>query len=157
MLDYFVRALPALIFLAFGLQLSAIDIRTHRLPNRLVGALILMLAICEIWIDTSRFRTAAVVALLCLATYSTLYLISRGQLGLGDVKFSIATGLALGWYVPNQWLTSILLAFTLAGVAATIGIAIKKFDKSSRLAFGPFMFLSVLALITTSAGEVLFG
>lgn len=138
---------PALIFVGFGLKLSIIDWQTHRLPNRVVAWLTISLLITEALIDQNRFIQSVMVGFLCFATYLFLYFLSRGQLGLGDVKFSFACGLIAGWYFADLWLLSIFIAFSLAGLVAVIGLLLKQMDKSTRLAFGPFMYLSAVGLL----------
>lgn len=139
--------MPLLILCGFGLRLSAIDIRAHRLPNRIVG----LFALIELTIlgtlsltssDFTRLAAAFGVAMLTMATFVILFAISRGALGMGDVKFAFPLGLCIGWYAPIYWLGTILLSFTLAGLWASFGIITKRLHLKSALAFGPFMFLS---------------
>jgi leader peptidase (prepilin peptidase)/N-methyltransferase len=141
--------LPLLILGGFGTRLSAIDIKVHRLPNRIVG----LFAVTELAIlgtsslisaDFARLAAAFGVAMLTMATYLILFAISRGALGMGDVKFAFPLGLCIGWYAPSYWLGTILLSFTLAGLLASIGIITKRLHLKSALAFGPYMFFGTL-------------
>lgn len=147
--------LPMLILCGFGLRLSAIDIKVHRLPNRIVG----LFAVIELAIlgtlslissDVARLAAAFGVATLTMATYLILFVISRGSLGMGDVKFAFPLGLCIGWYAPSYWLGTILLSFTLAGLLASFGIITKRLHLKSALAFGPFMFLSTVICCGTT-------
>jgi leader peptidase (prepilin peptidase)/N-methyltransferase len=139
----------------FGIQLSAIDIKTHRLPNQLVGgfALIEMVALGILsWLasDFARLSNALGIATITTTAYLLLHLLSRGSLGMGDVKFAFPLGLCVGWYAADLWLTNIFVAFLLAGLVTGIGIAVRRLDRKSRIAFGPFMFAS--AVITLALG-----
>ena len=130
----------------FGLQLSLIDIKSHRLPNLLVGEflvleILLMGAISLTTSDVARMADAVGVAVAMFSTYLVLYLVSRGSLGMGDVKFAFPLGLSIGWYSTDYWFASILITFLLAGLVAVIGLASKRIDRKSRLAFGPYMFI----------------
>jgi leader peptidase (prepilin peptidase)/N-methyltransferase len=60
---------------------------------------------------------------------------------MGDVKFAFPLGLTVGWFAPDLWLIAIFTSFLLAGVVAVIGIAAKRIDRTSHIAFGPYMFL----------------
>ena len=130
----------------FGIRLSIIDVKTHRLPNHLVGWFvaveILIMGITG-WMasDFARLLTALGLAATTMISYVLLYLLSRGSLGMGDVKFAFPLGLCVGWYAPGNWLLAIFISFLIAGVVAVIGLVTKQMTRKSRLAFGPYMFL----------------
>lgn len=137
--------LPLLILLFFGLWLSIIDIRSHRLPNQVVAAMTLisffvqaLLALSQSQLD--RLIAALTTALATTLVYLLLYLCSRGSMGMGDVKFAFPLGLAIGWYALEQWLPAIFLTFLLAGLVALIGVALKRTSWKSQLALGPYMY-----------------
>ena len=91
--------------------------------------------------DFARLLPALGVAAATMISYVLLYLVSRGSLGIGDVKFAFPLGLCVGWYSANQWLLAIFVSFLIAGVVAVIGLVTKQMTRKSRLAFGPYMFL----------------
>ena len=130
----------------FGARLSIVDFKSHRLPNQLVGwfiaTQILIVAVIS-WMasDLDRFGTALGIAGVTTIVYLLLYLVSRGSLGMGDVKFAFPLGLCVGWYSANQWLVAIFVSFLLAGLVSVIGLVTKRMTRKSRLAFGPYMFL----------------
>ena len=130
----------------FGARLSIVDFKSHRLPNQLVGwfiaTQILIVAVIS-WMasDLDRFGTALGIAGVTTIVYLLLYLVSRGSLGMGDVKFAFPLGLCVGWYSSDQWLVAIFVSFLIAGVVAVIGLVTKRMTRKSRLAFGPYMFL----------------
>ena len=130
----------------FGARLSIIDFKSHRLPNKLVGWFtateILIMGITG-WMasDFARLLTALGIAAATMISYVLLYLLSRGSLGMGDVKFAFPLGLCVGWYSANQWLVAIFVSFLIAGLVAVIGLVTKRITRKSRLAFGPYMFL----------------
>ena len=141
-----IHFLPFIPLAYFGLHLSVIDFKTHRLPNKLVGWFvaveILIMGIIE-WMasDFARLLTALGVAAAAIISYVLLYILSRGSLGMGDVKFAFPLGLCAGWYSPGNWLAAIFVSFFLAGIVAVIGLVTKRMTRKSRLAFGPYMFL----------------
>jgi len=138
--------LPMIPLAYFGAQLSIIDFKSHRLPNKLVGWFtateILIMGITG-WMasDFARLLTALGIAATTMISYVLLYLVSRGSLGMGDVKFAFPLGLCVGWYSANQWLVAIFVSFLIAGLVAVIGLVTKRMTRKSRLAFGPYMFL----------------
>ncbi len=133
----------------FGARLSIIDFKSRRLPNRLVAwftaTQILIMGLTS-WItsDLARLTTALGIAVATMIVYLLLYLVSRGSLGMGDVKFAFPLGLCVGWYSADYWLVAIFTSFLLAGLVAVIGLVTKRMTRKSRLAFGPYMFLGTL-------------
>ena len=95
------------------------------------------------WIasDFSRLTIALGIATVTMLVYLLLYLVSRGSLGMGDVKFAFPLGLCAGWNSAEYWLVAIFVSFLLAGLVAVIGLVTKRMTRKSRLAFGPYMFL----------------
>jgi leader peptidase (prepilin peptidase)/N-methyltransferase len=140
---------PMILLAYFGIRLSIIDFKAHRLPNQLVG----WFAVIEVFLlgflswfadDLARLMTALVVGVASTTAYLLLYFLSRAALGMGDVKFAFPLGLCVGWYSANHWLVAIFVSFLLAGLVAVIGLATKRMTRKSRLAFGPYMFLGTL-------------
>jgi leader peptidase (prepilin peptidase)/N-methyltransferase len=139
--------LPIIPLAYFGIRLSIIDFKIHRLPNKLVGwfaltEVLLLVGLSFVESDLRGLVTAIGVALTTMSIYVLLYFISRGALGMGDVKFAFPLGLCIGWYSPEQALISLYISFLAAGFVALIGIISKRMSRRSRLAFGPYMFLS---------------
>jgi leader peptidase (prepilin peptidase)/N-methyltransferase len=145
--------IPLLVFVGFGTRLSAIDIKVHRLPNQLVAwftAIQIATLIALSLDDINDLKLPVLVAVGTSAVYSILFILSRGSLGMGDVKFAFPLGLTVGWYAPELWLMAIFGTFLSAGVVALVGIITKRMNRQSKLALGPYMFLSTL--ITCVAG-----
>lgn len=134
------------IFLSYGIALGIIDIRILRLPNRLLLDLFIWLLIAEIlcnfgnrvhYVLASAVTTALVVAIV-LATVS---LLSRGNLGMGDAKYSVCIAV----FCSNTN-SSLLVALWLAGVFAVIHKHRSLVGKSKELQiatthipFGPYL------------------
>jgi leader peptidase (prepilin peptidase)/N-methyltransferase len=145
--------IPLLVLVGFGARLSAIDLKVHRLPNQLVAwftAIQLATLIALSLDDFNELKTPLLVAVGTTAIYLILFMLSRGALGMGDVKFAFPLGLTVGWYAPELWLMAIFSSFLCAGVVALIGIAAKRITRNSPIAFGPFMFLGSLFVIAFS-------
>lgn len=143
--------IPLIPLAYFGLRLSFIDFKTHRLPNRLVAwfTAFELLALLAANLGASDFQrlldSLQIGALNCLA-YLILYALSRGSLGMGDVKFAFPLGLCIGWFAANYWLYSIFGTFLLAGFVAGLGMAAKQISRKSRIALGPYMFASTIVI-----------
>lgn len=151
----FLWVVPLVVFIAFASVLSLIDARTHLLPNRLVLASLIATLCAEAVIvavsdQTALLTQSLIVAFQTLLVYIGLLVVSRGQLGMGDVKYSFVTGLIIGWVSPQMWLICIWLAFTLAALWALITIRQGGNGRQSAIAFGPFMSIAVVLCAVSS-------
>jgi leader peptidase (prepilin peptidase)/N-methyltransferase len=145
--------IPLLVLVGFGTRLSVIDLQVHRLPNQLVAwfTATQIAALIALSLDgINELKTPLLVAIGTTAIYLILFILSRGALGMGDVKFAFPLGLTVGWYAPEFWLMAIFSSFLCAGVVALIGIAAKRITRNSPIAFGPYMFLGSLFVIAFS-------
>lgn len=139
--------IPLVVFIGFGTRLSVIDLKVHRLPNQLVAwftATQIATLIALSLDDINYLKLPVLVAVGTSAIYLILFALSRGSLGMGDVKFAFPLGLTVGWYAPDLWLMAIFGTFLSAGVVALVGIIAKRMNRQSKLALGPYMFLSTL-------------
>ena len=142
-------ALPLTIFVFFATALSVIDARRHILPNRLVFAGCVSVLGMQMVVGfhhhaSNLFQQSLTTAVQTLAVYLVLLVASRGQLGMGDVKFSFMTGLIIGWVAPELWLMAIWVAFAIAAIWALFTRARGRQDLQTVIAFGPFMSISTL-------------
>ena len=136
--------LPLLILIGFGTWLSVVDLKAHRLPNRLVGWFTVTQIAVLFVLNLGNLKpvgTSHLVAGASTATYLVLFIVSRGALGMGDVKFAFPLGLTVGWYSPDLWLMAIFISFLGAGAVAVIGLMTKRINRSSHIAFGPYMYV----------------
>lgn len=141
--------IPLVVFIGFGTRLSVIDLKVHRLPNQIVAcftATQLATLIALSLDDINDLKLPLFVAIGTSAIYLILFVLSRGSLGMGDVKFAFPLGLTVGWYAPEFWLIAIFGTFLSAGVVALVGITAKRMNRESKLALGPYMFLSTLLI-----------
>jgi len=145
--------LPLLVFAGFGIRLSAIDLKVHRLPNYLVAWFTVTQVVTLIGLnlgDLELLRISILTAAGTTAIYLILFILSRGAFGMGDVKFAFPLGLTVGWFAPDLWLIAIFTSFLLAGIVAVIGLAAKRIERTTHLAFGPYMFLGSFVVIAYS-------
>lgn len=137
-----------------GLLLLAVDADVHRLPNALTlplaAAVLALLALAAAtsgqWPDLRRalVASAAVGGAFVLVS---LVLGSRG-IGMGDAKLMLAIAPLLGWYGWPTLLVGVYAAFALGGLAALVLLVLRRADRATHLAFGPYLVLgAVLALL----------
>jgi len=127
--------------------LADIDLRTHRLPNRIVGplALAVVAAVAIAGVATSdpaRIGVAVVVGVGFVAAMLAMHI--AGGLGMGDVKLSFPIGAVAGWYGLDAVIITILVTATAGGLAAGIVMAKAK-TTSTRFSYGPCLALGSVA------------
>lgn len=139
--DYFASLGTVYIF-AVAWPLSRIDIREHRLPNRLVlpafpialfglatGALV-----ANRWPDFAMAVIAAAVAFACGL------LVNRfGSLGMGDVKLIAAMTLAMTWFSFIGPLVALVLGFVFAATVILVQLARGRTNLQNSIALGPYL------------------
>jgi leader peptidase (prepilin peptidase)/N-methyltransferase len=122
-----------------------IDLREHRLPNRLVlpafpVAFLAQLIATIISADWARQLSAVLIAL-------AVGVIGLGAnyidtLGMGDVKLATVIALTLGYF--NPWLPAIAIgiAFVLAFAVVIVLITLGKVKIGSSIPLGPYLLVS---------------
>lgn len=135
-----------------GAWLIVIDARTHRLPNRIVlptlGALVL-LAIIEALAtgDGERLVRALLGGLALGAFYAVMHLISRQGMGGGDVKLAAVIGLVLAWHGWQVLVLGAAAAFLLGALYASVLMLLRRANRHTRIAFGPWMIIGAVLAI----------
>jgi leader peptidase (prepilin peptidase)/N-methyltransferase len=150
-------ALPAYLALALAcVALVVVDLDTKLLPNRitypalgLVAALLLVASLAEH--DPGRMARALAAAAVAAALLLALALISPGGMGLGDVKFALVLGLALGWLGWEAVVAGLIGAFLLGGVAALAALLILRADRTTQIPFGPWLALGAILAVLAAA------
>jgi leader peptidase (prepilin peptidase)/N-methyltransferase len=137
------------IFAGFGLALSVIDIREHRLPNNLlaIAALAGLAAVATSAIssdDLGALVRAVLGAVIVFGALLVMALVAPTGLGMGDVKLGAITGLYLGWLGWSWLFWGTFIGFAMGAVWAVALIMIKKAQRSTPIAFGPFLILGVV-------------
>lgn len=119
------------LFCVFLLVMAVIDFRTGLLPDKgnlyLAGLGLAMAGIM------GELQNALFGAVLGAALLFALRTLSRGGIGLGDVKYAAAFGIWLGW---QGTLLALALAFALGACLALVLLGTGRLE---RLAFGPFL------------------
>ena len=149
MLELLFILTPLIVFLPFGWRLSRIDYQSYILPNRELLRVFCLLLVCQFLLtiaqgDTSRWLTSLKVASLCFVVFIVLYLLSRAQLGMGDVKYSAVLGLVVGWTNPDAWMIFIWLSFMFAAVWSVWKYLRHEIQTGGHIAFGPFLTVALI-------------
>ena len=132
-------------FAGGGLWLSAIDLRTQRLPRRLIYAtagLVIALYLAAVVFgggESRRLWWAIALGAVAAAVLSVMVVGSRGGLGDGDARLAGLIGVTLGYWGWPLVVIGISVGFMLGAIAALIAVLLRKATMRSSIPFGPFM------------------
>ena len=151
-----VVAVAYLGFAALSVALAVIDVREHRLPNRLVlpaypAVLVLFALACALGAPWTRFGGAAAGMAVLFVVFAVFRLASRAGLGGGDVKLAGVVGGMLGWIGWDAVLVGVFAAFLLGGLFGLLLLALRRADRRTRFAFGPWMLAGAWAGVAAGA------
>lgn len=141
---------------ALGVALAAIDIAVQRLPDRLTlllypGLIALFGLATAVDGHPSHLLRALLGGLVLGGGYLVLAVLSRGQLGGGDVKLAGGIGIALGWLGWPTLLVGASLGFVLMGVVSLVLLIARRITLQHSMSFGPFMLGGALVAILAVA------
>ncbi|GIF11475.1 prepilin peptidase [Actinoplanes teichomyceticus] len=144
-----VPQLPVLLLAGeVGVLLALADLRTLRLPDRLVATLALGGGLPLALLAPARIGAALVATVLVGGAYLGLALLPGRGLGLGDVKLGAALTLLLG--LLGGWpavLTGLAAAHLIGGLTAVFRLATRR---GRVFPFGPALLLGALTGITAA-------
>ncbi|WP_127588955.1 prepilin peptidase [Paenibacillus koleovorans] len=132
-----------ILFFLFLLWVSIVDYRTFTIPNRILLYGLMAGGVLQVvqkdWQDSlieslSGMLTGFFILFL-------LYLLSRGKMGFGDVKFVAVCGIYLG---VQGTLVAILLGTAIGGGAGALLLLKRKGDRKQYMAYGPYLALGAL-------------
>lgn len=114
-------ALP--LFTAWCAIAAAVDLRTHRLPDRLTAAG--ALAVLGYAAGSGQFAAALLGAALLAGLYLAAHLVAPAGIGAGDVKLAVALGAAAACAGARAWVWAALLAPLGTAVAGLVLLALR--------------------------------
>ena len=151
------QTLPQLAwYVGLGLPIAWIDLRSHRIPNRLSAALASGLVITSL-LSNGAIATPTRSALGLAGALLLIYLLIPGSMGAGDIKLAFS----VGWF---SYLSPLLLTMAIAcsagllfglgqGVVAAIRGQTTAFGRASlfgrAIPFAPFLLLAGLSTMWT--------
>jgi leader peptidase (prepilin peptidase)/N-methyltransferase len=135
-----------------GVVLSVIDVRHHRLPDRIVlpavGAALVLLVSAGV---VAQNPVAAVRSVLGAGSLFAGFLLLRwvhpAGLGLGDVKLALLLGLYLGYAGWDYLLWGVFAGFLLGGLWGAGLVLLRLGTLQTRIAFGPFLLGGTLSAL----------
>lgn len=123
---------------------AAIDLEIRRIPNPILIAgfvSVLILLACEVVVNRRfDFVDRSLISLLaCSGVFYLIAVLSRGGMGMGDVKFVGLLGAIVGIMGFKYVFVMVLSSFALGSIFGIALIAMKKAGRKSAVPFGPFI------------------
>lgn len=144
-------------FAVCAIALSFIDLREHRLPNRIIypwtalTAVLLVLAALLLGEPLAAVRAFA-AALVWGGFFLTVRLLAPPALGMGDVKLAVVLGLYTGFLGWSTVLAAVVLSFLLGGLLAAALLVSGRGTAKTAVPFGPFLLLGTAVALIFSGG-----
>lgn len=147
------------VFAALSCVLGVIDVRTHRVPNRLILPAVplllgLLLSACALGAEWTRFGGAVLGGALLFCFYLALRIASPAGMGGGDVKLAGVVGLMLGWWGWSALALGAVAGFVLGGAFGVGVILLRRGNRRTRIPFAPFMLGGAWIVIALSAARL---
>jgi leader peptidase (prepilin peptidase)/N-methyltransferase len=134
-----------------GMWLALIDIDTHLLPRRIVYRTIAvalpLLVLSAFFDDAGSIAGMFIGGLGMWCMLRVLEVLSRGDLGGGDVGLGGLLGLYLGWVSYEAILVGLIAAFFVGGLFAVALLVTRKANRNTHFAFGPFLIVGTLIAV----------
>ena len=139
------------LLVAVGMLLTLIDIDTHLLPRRIVygatGLAIPLLLFAALNNKEGEVLGMFLGAIAMRIFLRVLQVLSRGDMGSGDVTLGGFLGLYLGWISFETVVVGLLVGFMAGGFFALLAVLMRKAGRSTRFAFGPFLIVGALVAV----------
>ncbi|MEV0170914.1 A24 family peptidase [Streptomyces sp. NPDC050803] len=132
-----------------GVLLAVVDFRVQRLPDvltlPLAGAALALLGVVALVPEhAGEWLTALYGSLALGGGYFVLFLINPSGMAFGDVKLALGTGAMLGWYGWSAVMLGTFAGFLLGAFYAGALVVVRKADRKTAIAFGPFLLAGAL-------------
>lgn len=141
--------IAVLALLVLSIPLSITDIKEHRLPNPItyfaIAVSVAMVIAAGFW--SSRWLDLLTALVMGGITLGIGYLMAFfNGIGMGDVKYLVATNTLLGWFSPWLILPMLAIGFTLASLVSLGLIITQRANLKTPIAMGPFLMVGFLAV-----------
>ena len=134
-----------------GMWLSLIDIDTHLLPRRIlyrtIAVAMPLLVLSAFFDSTGSIAGMFIGGIAMWFMLRVLEVLSRGDLGGGDVGLGGLLGLYLGWLSYEAILVGLFASFLGGGFFAVALLVTRKANRNTHFAFGPFLIVGTLIAV----------
>ena len=130
-----------------GLWFAIVDLDTHVIPFHAVVKF--SAATCALFAftvrgDTQTLKQVCIGAITMWALLFLVRVLSRGDMGGGDVSLGASLGLYLGWSSSTAVYVALLASFMAGGGLAVTLLLLRKADRDTHFPFGPCLIVGSL-------------
>lgn len=146
-------AAPAMGFSAFAGAAAVVDLEVHRLPNLLVGASALVVAVTvgAAAVVTGDWGRAATAVFGGAALFVGLLIVSLlGTFGGGDIKLGAVMGAVLGCWSWPAVFAGLVLGLVISGLAGGVWILVRGHGRKAHVPLGPGLVVGTVLAVLAS-------
>ncbi len=129
------------LYTAFLLTVVVIDLEHRRVLNIMLGPAAAVVLALSLLPQTPTLESSLLGGVVGLGLFMFVYLVSRGKLGMGDVKLAGLIGLMLGYPAV---INALVLGIILGAVAAIVLLLSRRATRKSTMAYAPYLALGAL-------------
>lgn len=130
------------LYAAFLLTVLVIDFEQRRVLNLMLAPAAVVVLALSLLPQTPTPQSSLWGGAVGLGLFILVYLLSRGHLGMGDVKLAGLIGLMLGYPAV---MPALVIGIILGAAAAIFLLAARKATRKSTMAYAPYLALGALA------------
>ncbi|HUS82197.1 MAG TPA: A24 family peptidase [Dehalococcoidia bacterium] len=132
------------LYIAVFVTCAATDLASFRVPNVITYPATVLALLAAAFMPEGDLRAALIGGATAAGFMLVALIISRGAMGLGDVKLAIVSGLAVGWPLVGN----VLLLMALSGGAvAVVLLAVRVKGRRDPIPYAPFISAATIAVI----------
>jgi leader peptidase (prepilin peptidase)/N-methyltransferase len=132
------------VYIAVLVACAATDLMSFRVPNVITYPAALFAFLAAAFMPHGDLREALTGGALAAGFMLVVLVVSRGGMGLGDVKLAVFVGLALGWPLVGD---SLFLMALSGGVVAVVLLATGLRSRKDPIPYAPFISAAAIAVI----------
>lgn len=137
------ETLLGLLLIALIIPVTVSDVVYQKIPNKILLFFTPLFIIYRLFIPLWPYWTSIFGALFAFVLVLIIILISKGGMGMGDLKYYTVFGFVFGFY---PFLLLFFLSTLYGALYGLVMMRLKKVTRKSRIPFGPFIGLAVLTV-----------
>jgi prepilin signal peptidase PulO-like enzyme (type II secretory pathway) len=138
------EAIAISVLLIALLVCMATDLLCYRVPNVVTYPGVVLALVAAAFMPHGDLRSALVAVGLSVSLFLAVWVLSRGGIGLADVKFAVLIGAALG--LPAAY-TALALGVVVGGVVLAALLMAGAVSRGQVTPYAPFLALSAVAVV----------
>lgn len=134
----------ALLLVSMAVIITVSDLRYQKIPNKILLFFFPIFFLWRILFPINPWWSSIIGALVGFTLLFIIIVVSKGGMGIGDLKYFTLLGFVFGW---QQLLLLFLLSTFYGTVINLILLVLKKVTRKSRVPFGPYISLAAVTVL----------